>query len=142
MRFMKNNCWFKDLESVEEPSAFQRFTNAHFSPTVRKVLDKTVWLMSTARNAVIVVICVGIAMAVMEDATVPRDDSIFILTGDIDSDGVPAFEPPPFDTTNNSTGTAVEVGFVDMLKELGTGLFIIPLISVLENVAIAKSFCK
>ena len=135
---MKNNTWFESVEDVERPTVVQRVFNK-FSPMVRRVLSKTIWLLSTARNAVVVVICIGIAMAV-EDNKIPDDprDGTFVLTGDIDGD-VPPFEPPPF-STNSTSGEAVD--FMGMLQELNTGLIILPLIAILENVAIAKSFCK
>ncbi len=134
---MKNNTWFDSIEDSENPTLIQRFFNK-FSPTVRLVLSKTVWLLSTARNAVIVVICLGIAMIV--DPEIPDNprDSTFVLTGDIES-GLPPFEPPPF-STNGTSGEAVDFG--GMLSTLNIGIIIIPLISILENVAIAKSFCK
>lgn len=133
---MKNNTWFKSIDEVDEPTAAQRFFNK-FSPTTRKVLDKTIWLLSTARNAVIVVVCVGVAIAF--DPEIPDDPraSTFILTGNIDS-GLPPFEPPPFSTSQDGE----EKSFLDMVKQLGSGIVIIPLISILENMAIAKSFCK
>ena len=62
---------------------------------------------------------------------------MFILTGNIES-GLPSFQPPPF--SMNSTLTGQVISFKDMLAELGSGIVIIPLIAILESVAIAKSF--
>ena len=76
----------------------QRFFN-RFSPTTRKVLAKSIWLISTARNAIVVIICLFIAYGFdPELPDDPKDMNItFIVTGEIES-GLPPFEPPPFTT--------------------------------------------
>lgn len=51
--------------------------------------------------------------------------------------GLPEFKPPPF-STNGTNGTYV--GFSDMIANVGTGVIIIPLISILESIAIASAF--
>lgn len=65
------------------------------------------------------------------------DSSPFILTGKVDP-GLPPFKLPPFSTTiGNQT-----VYFKDMVNELGSSIIAIPLISILESIAIAKAFCR
>ncbi len=137
---MKNTKWFDSIEETEHPSRVQVFFN-RFSPHTRLVLDKCIWVVSTARNAVVVVICLGIAYGF--DPVIPEDprNATFILTGDIDG-GLPPFEVPPFSTVDNSTTPPTELDFMDMLSELGSGIIILPLIAILENVAIAKAFGK
>jgi len=61
-----------------------------------------------------------------------------LLTGKI-QDGLPPFDVPPF-STNSTSGE--EVNFSGMLSDIGSGLIILPLIAILENMAIAKAFCK
>ena len=66
----------------------------------------------------------------------------FMLTGDIDG-GVPNFQPPPFSIPANASGLGLdEIGFGEMVKELGAAIIIIPIIAILESIAIAKAFCK
>uniref|UniRef100_A0A1B0DCH0 SLC26A/SulP transporter domain-containing protein n=1 Tax=Phlebotomus papatasi TaxID=29031 RepID=A0A1B0DCH0_PHLPP len=66
-----------------------------------------------------------------------NDTTPFTLTGNVVS-GLPPFQPPPFTTTvNNET-----VPFSEMIKTLGSGIVAIPLVSILESVAVAKAFCK
>lgn len=61
----------------------------------------------------------------------------FVLTGDV-GEIVPKFELPPFSTTvNNQT-----YEFLDMLEIYGSSIAFIPLIIILEGVAVAKAFCK
>lgn len=64
----------------------------------------------------------------------------FILTGKV-KPGLPDFAPPPFETVYESkNGTLVEMGFLDMISELGTSIALVPIIAVLGNVAISKAF--
>ena len=54
--------------------------------------------------------------------------------------GLPEFKLPPFefyDSTENRTVT-----FTEMSSELGTGFIILPLVAMLENIAVCKAFCK
>ncbi|XP_043478598.1 sodium-independent sulfate anion transporter-like [Leptopilina heterotoma] len=103
-------------------------------PTKRQhVMMKIIWLISTARNAIVVVICSVIAFK-MDSST---NGSPFILTGTVRS-GLPHFSLPPFSTNvNNRT-----LNFVEMCSELGPAIFLVPIIGVLGNVAIAKAFAS
>lgn len=50
--------------------------------------------------------------------------------------GLPTFRPPPFSTTaNNQT-----ISFFEMMHDLGSGIIVVPVVAILANVAIAKSF--
>jgi len=60
----------------------------------------------------------------------------YILTGHIDA-GLPIVELPPFSRT---VGNQTE-SFIDMTKNFKFGILIVPLISIIGNVAIAKAFC-
>lgn len=52
--------------------------------------------------------------------------------------GLPRLELPPFEThMNNRT-----IPLKEMVQDLGAGLFIIPIVSVLANISIAKAFGK
>lgn len=52
--------------------------------------------------------------------------------------GLPGVGAPPFSVTD-ANGT---VGFVEMAGRLGFGVLMTPIIMVLANIAIAKSFCE
>ncbi|XP_067006365.1 sodium-independent sulfate anion transporter [Anabrus simplex] len=94
---------------------------------------KLIWLVSTARNALIVIICSAIACYLESSGKeVP-----FLLTGHVRS-GLPPFGLPPFSTTvGNQT-----YNFVQMCSELGSSIVLVPIIAVLGNVAIAKAFAS
>nr|CAD7402686.1 unnamed protein product [Timema cristinae] len=50
--------------------------------------------------------------------------------------GLPPFQPPPFTATVGNT----TYSFLDMTSSLGSALFVVPLLAILENVALAKVF--
>lgn len=59
------------------------------------------------------------------------------MTGNITA-GVPPFRLPPFSTTVDGE----YVSFGDMISTVGASLASIPMIAILEIVAISKAFCK
>jgi len=69
----------------------------------------------------------------------PSSHDSFILTGNIEA-GLPPFQSPSFSINDTTTGE--EIGLGGMVYNLGSAIIVIPLISILANVAIAKSFCK
>ena len=79
------------------------------------------------------------------------DKCVFSLTGKIEG-GLPDFQAPPFSLDLNIThefdnGTISQwemkyFGFGDMVSTLGAAIIIIPVIAILESVAIAKAFGK
>lgn len=59
----------------------------------------------------------------------------FAITGKVTS-GLPPFRLPPLETHVNGT----TIGFSAMVSELGSSLIAIPLIGILEIIAISKAF--
>ncbi|XP_055918098.1 sodium-independent sulfate anion transporter isoform X2 [Eupeodes corollae] len=88
--------------------------------------------LSLSRNALAVVIGAILAYCLTHDGNTP-----FKLSGQI-TPGLPPFELPPFSTTVNGTSYS----FSEMISELGSSLGTIPLIAILESIAIAKTFSK
>ena len=88
--------------------------------------------LSLSRNAIVVIGGTALAYYLSTIGQHP-----FKLTGKVVS-GFPPFQPPPFSTViGNQT-----YEFSDMIKELGSSILAIPLIAILESVAIAKAFSK
>lgn len=54
-------------------------------------------------------------------------------------DGLPTLRLPPFST---ELPDGRHVSFIEMCSDLGSSIFIVPVIAVLGNVAIAKAFGK
>ncbi|CAH2086824.1 unnamed protein product [Euphydryas editha] len=95
------------------------------------VVKQLRWLLSLARNAVVVII--GIIIAYILKVTTGEEPLRII--GEIGS-GLPTIQPPPFSTVvGNETQN-----FTDMLQTIGAGSIILPLVSILELIAIAKAF--
>ncbi|XP_026329442.1 sodium-independent sulfate anion transporter-like [Hyposmocoma kahamanoa] len=89
------------------------------------------WFISLGRNAIVVIL--GIIIAYSLKAS--KGTEPFTLIGDIGS-GLPSIRLPPFSTTvGNETYT-----FTDMIQVLGPQSIVLPLVSILESVAIAKAF--
>ncbi|XP_063235375.1 sodium-independent sulfate anion transporter-like isoform X2 [Bacillus rossius redtenbacheri] len=96
----------------------------------QKVLGKVLFFVSTGRNAMVVVVCAAAAYFFSTRGTPP-----FLLTGRIQP-GLPPVAPPPFSTAVGNT----TLGFLDMCRQLGSGIGVVPVVSILGNVAIAKAF--
>ncbi|XP_056406153.1 sodium-independent sulfate anion transporter isoform X2 [Hyla sarda] len=91
-----------------------------------------VWVTTTARNAIVVVAAGLVAYSFHVMGLHP-----FILTGKT-AEGLPEFHLPPFsEKTDNRT-----VSFSEMVQDIGPGLFIIPMMGLLESVAIARAFAS
>lgn len=72
-------------------------------------------------------------------AVAPKPDDNFCcyLAGSV-PEGMPDFALPPFQFEyQNKT-----IGFLDICRDLGSGLFVVPLVAVSANIAIAKTFSK
>ncbi|XP_076622162.1 sodium-independent sulfate anion transporter [Colletes latitarsis] len=96
------------------------------------VLKKILWFLSIGRNALVILITSTIAFYLQKSGSTP-----FILSGRMES-GLPKLSLPPFSSqVGNQTYT-----FVDMCYHYGTGIIVLPLVSVLANIAIAKAFAS
>ncbi|XP_066592823.1 sodium-independent sulfate anion transporter-like [Prorops nasuta] len=92
---------------------------------------KLLWLISTARNILVVVAC-AITCWLLE---AHLGSSPVILTGHV-KQGLPDFKIPPFHAQIFNT----TYDFFDLASALGSGCLIIPLLSLLESISIAKVF--
>ena len=80
---LKTNTWFVPVpaDAPESATCCQSFWDGR-SPALRKIADKAIWFISTGRNAVVVISCLGIAYGFdpVYDKEFPRNNT-FILTG-------------------------------------------------------------
>lgn len=107
-----------------------------------KVINKTLWLVGTARNAIIVVASGALAAYFYENG----QHDMFKIIGDIPQ-GLPPVKFPPFSipaVLNETSGEIIKEaeGFSEMVSSLGSGLIVVPLIALLENIAICKAFAN
>lgn len=101
--------------------------------TFQKILLKTLWLFSTARNILVVVVCAVFCWLLEAHL----GSSPVILTGHV-KQGLPDILLPPMQAqVGNET-----YGFASMVSAMGSGCFVVPLLSLLETIALAKVFCK
>lgn len=96
----------------------------------RNFFGKIIFLVSLARNALIVIIGTVISYYLI-------DEHPFKITGNV-TGGFPPFKVPPFST--NFSG--ISYTFSDMVHGYGVSFMFIPLLSILEAVSIAKAFSK
>ncbi|XP_071051901.1 sodium-independent sulfate anion transporter-like [Onthophagus taurus] len=112
---------------------FKFYGNDEKPTKTQKYLSKFIWLFATSRNALVVIFS-SLAAFLYETK---GSGSPFLLTGNVKA-GLPPFKLPPFETSfNNQT-----VEFSGMLSDLGASMILVPVISVLGNVAIAKAFAS
>ncbi|KAL9893266.1 epidermal stripes and patches isoform 1-T4 [Glossina fuscipes fuscipes] len=100
----------------------------------QNVINKIIWVVGTSRNAILVIGCCIMGMILRDDEGTP-----FKVIGYIPQ-GLPSFALPPIHINGNDTFTGKEETFVEIVKSMGSGLIVIPLISLMENIAICKVF--
>ncbi|NXQ06597.1 S2611 protein, partial [Vidua macroura] len=101
-------------------------------PVAVRISYLIVWISATARNALVVLFAGLVAYSFQVRGSQP-----FRLTGSIPQ-GLPAFRPPRFSLAAPN-GT---VPFHSMVQDMGVGLAVVPLMGLLESVAIAKAFAS
>ncbi|NXX75612.1 S2611 protein, partial [Urocolius indicus] len=99
-------------------------------PLAARVSYLIVWTSATARNALVVLFAGLVAYSLQA-----MGSQALTLTGSIPQ-GLPALRPPRF-SRPAANGT---VPFLAMVQDMGVGLAVVPLMGLLETVAIAKAF--
>uniref|UniRef100_T1J2U4 STAS domain-containing protein n=1 Tax=Strigamia maritima TaxID=126957 RepID=T1J2U4_STRMM len=105
-------------------------------PVWKRVLRKSLWLISAGRNAIIVILASLMTFILMN-----RGSHVFSITGEIDG-GLPPFKPPNFRITDTAMYNNVTRNELDSFKDFGSGLILVPLLAILEHIAIAKVFAR
>ncbi|XP_015108473.1 sodium-independent sulfate anion transporter isoform X1 [Diachasma alloeum] len=118
------------LRKVKDIPLISRDTKVT-SSTSTKIMQAFLWFLSTSRNILIVVVS-AVACWYLENHL---GSSPVILTGHV-KEGLPSLQLPPFTTTEGN----VTYNFIDMVSALGSGCIVVPLLSLLESIALAKVF--
>ncbi|KAJ3645328.1 hypothetical protein Zmor_022994 [Zophobas morio] len=100
------------------------------------VVNKTLWLIGTSRNAILVVVCGFIGYSFCQNGDPP-----FKVIGYVPA-GLPSVQVPPFGYTEDKNGTTITHDLWDMMSNLGSGIVVVPLIGLLEDIAICKAFAN
>lgn len=111
-------------------------SDMHFGPTDEKnpskmtnFLNKALWIIGTSRNAIVVLACSILGAYVLNS----NNKDLFKFIGEIPA-GLPSVGLPPFSTNGGNTT------FVEMVHNLGSGIVVLPLVGLLENIAVCKAF--
>lgn len=134
--------------------------------TGQRTITSIIWLVSTARNIIVVVFCAVLGYMYKQNGNLPFQLSsnltgiskfyrnyyilytynlmyiklliyVYFFKGNVES-GLPDFKLPPFESlVGNET-----YNFVGMASKLGSGILVVPLLSILENISLAKFFGK
>ncbi|XP_037952180.1 sodium-independent sulfate anion transporter [Teleopsis dalmanni] len=107
----------------------------------QKFLTGLFWLIGTSRNAVLVCAASGFGYYLLNSG-----NDLFRMVGYVPK-GLPNFQLPPFSLitiSNTTTGETVSTyeNFGQMVSNLGSGLIVVPLISLLENMAVVQAFAN
>lgn len=102
--------------------------------TLQRIINGTLWLVGTSRNAIMVVVTGLLGYHLAQDRA---GGSPVRLIGHIPP-GLPSFQPPPFSAQEGN----VTYSFVEMASSLGSGIVVVPLVALLENIAICKAFAN
>lgn len=109
--------------------------------SLHKLINKMIWLIGTARNAILVILTAMITYLLHQSG---QNDLLII--GEIPS-GMPDVKIPPFslpEIRNDTTGEIIQQGetFTEIVSQMGSSLIVIPLIALLENISVCKAFGK
>ncbi|XP_026684962.1 sodium-independent sulfate anion transporter-like [Diaphorina citri] len=129
---LRSTGWIYAVEKVKDipigPSDTKEKT------TLQKLAAQVLWFISTARNILVVIFCA--LLGYYYDETT-HGKTPFKLSGDVQA-GLPTFQPPPFHIEENGKS----YNFFQLISELGSGIFVLPLLSILENISLAQVFSQ
>lgn len=97
----------------------------------KSVLKQILWFISIGRNAIVVLISCILTYAF----ELTTDKAPFYTTKTVQP-GLPNIQPPSFGMQQGN----VTVSLTEMVHQLRSGIFVIPIVAVLINVSIAKAF--
>ncbi|RZB40509.1 Sulfate transp domain containing protein [Asbolus verrucosus] len=114
---------------LKEISVFGNTGTSRDSSKISILAKRSIFFLSVAKNAIIVIM--GMATAYILEQ---KGLNCLHLTGHVEG-GFPQFEvPPPFNDSFQN--------FVETIKEFGVSLVFIPLVAILETIAVAKVFSR
>lgn len=105
----------------------------------QKLSKKFIWLVSIGRNAIVVISAGLVAYAIhtQSSTTHCKHPDCLTLTGKIE-EGLPEFKPPAFQETKGNSTVYANV----LVGRIGVGLIVVPLMGLLESLAIGKAFAR
>ncbi|XP_066903372.1 sodium-independent sulfate anion transporter [Halyomorpha halys] len=119
------------LIGMRHMAEFRIGVEGNETPTQR-FINKAIWLVATSRNCFLVIVSAVIGYYLYEDGQSPVK-----LIGAIPP-GLPSVQLPPFSVQRGNE----TIGFLEMCSELGSGIIVLPIIALLENIAVCKAFAN
>lgn len=101
----------------------------------QKCANKTLWLIGSIRNSIIVVSCTAMSYAFISSQGGEPVELPYKIIGTIPA-GLPEFHLPQFSVRRGNE----TVGFFDMVHDMRSNVIVLPLIGLLENISICKAF--
>ncbi|XP_022162658.1 sodium-independent sulfate anion transporter-like [Myzus persicae] len=108
---------------------------------VQRTINRAMWLIGTLRNSIVIIVTTFIGFLYVNssghDITSNEIPPIpFKVVGKIPS-GLPDFGFPKFSTMRDNGTT---IGFFEMVSDLGSGVIVLPIIALIEDLSICKTF--
>uniref|UniRef100_A0A2H8TMS2 Sodium-independent sulfate anion transporter n=1 Tax=Melanaphis sacchari TaxID=742174 RepID=A0A2H8TMS2_9HEMI len=108
---------------------------------VQRIINQTIWLIGTFRNSIVIVVTTFIGFLYVNsldyDVTSNELPPIpFKIIGKVPP-GLPDFDFPKFSIMRENGTT---VGFFEMVSNMGSGVIVLPIIALIENLSICKTF--
>ncbi|XP_030376002.1 sodium-independent sulfate anion transporter [Scaptodrosophila lebanonensis] len=103
----------------------------------QRIVNKLLWIIGTARNAILVIVCCFMGYLLHSE----EHGTPFAVVGAIPA-GLPSIQLPPISLSSNESSNGEAQSFIDMVRSMGSGLIVVPLISLMENIAICKAFAN
>ncbi|XP_050540922.1 sodium-independent sulfate anion transporter-like isoform X1 [Daktulosphaira vitifoliae] len=109
---------------------------------LQKMLNRSMWLIGTFRNSIVVIVCSYISYLYIHNLGHDVESQLlpsvpFKVIGKIPS-GMPSIDFPQFSIQNGAT----TIGFFEMVSKMGSGVIVLPLIALLENISVCKTFAN
>lgn len=105
-----------------------------------RVLRKLKWLVAVSRNSLVVIISTVVAYLLVNVFEMP---DVLVLTGEVE-EGLPDVQLPwrfNVDVGNGTNSSLQDIqGPFEIAQNLGIGLLMLPLVSILQHIAIAKFY--
>ncbi|RUS89204.1 hypothetical protein EGW08_003014 [Elysia chlorotica] len=102
-----------------------------------KILRKLIWLCGTGANAIVVIVSAAV-VAIVDNLGVDIEHHVSV-TGNI-TGGMPPFRPPAFEIKSDSLNETMSTS--EVFSTLGAGIGIVPLLALVETMAIGKAFAR
>ncbi|VVC45752.1 SLC26A/SulP transporter domain,STAS domain [Cinara cedri] len=107
------------------------------------IANRSMWVIGTFRNTIVLIISSYASYLYINstgrDPTTFNNQLPFKVVGKIPS-GLPNFNFPKFRITDDEG--RVDIGFFEIVSELGFGIIVLPLIALVENISICKTFAN